>query len=362
MTKRTLLFLSFLLISTSAQAIDFGWLTNSKSDKPVAPADSAKLLTLEPDENEQSPKVAPDGKHLIVIASKDSQSWISRRAIENGDPVNTITEDADAVNSANWEAGGQVTFLSDRAGGLGLWQKAADGKGVLRRAVELNGSIAEPTLLADGSTVAVRLIPDGNKQVQKRNQRENFDNWTHPGFEAHIVRILSNGSEQALSRGVNPAISPDGSWVAFSVASGRSYHLFLMKIDGSELTQLTDSRSVDVQPAWSADGQWIVFTSNRAEPDLRSPSKSNWDIWAISRDGRTLNRLTKDSGRDGAPSVSKNGTVYFHSDRDVSKLDALDHQVKGNTRGFHIWSVKLFAEQATDSPKTAPKETTSPAK
>ena len=358
MSKRILLFICLLFFTTSAQAIDFGWLSG-KSDKPVIPADDAKLLTLEPDQNEQYPKISPNGRHLLVSAADDSRAWISQRATENGDPINTVTEDADAVFSASWNGDNSVAFLSDRAGSLGLWLKAADGKGVLRRALELNGKVAEPILLADGSIIAVRLLADGNR-VERHDPRDNFDNWTNSGYETHIVRVHPSGSEEELGRGVNPALSPNGEWIAFSVASGRSHHLFLMKIDGSELTQLTDSRTVDVQPAWSADGQWIVFTSNRAEPDMRSPDKSNWDIWAVSRDGRTLNRLTKDANRDGAPSVAVDGTIYFHSDRDISKVDALDHQVEGNTRGFHIWSVKLQTPKSEPMAGTPAAKTTKP--
>jgi TolB protein len=158
------------------------------------------------------------------------------------------------------------------------------------------------------------------------------------------VRVDADGSEEILSKGINPAVSPDGKWIVFSMPIGRSWHLFMVRPDGSDLTQLTNERCADVQPAWSADGKWIVFTSNRGQVDLRTPSKNNWDIWAINREGSSLIRLTEDEARDGAPTVAPNGKVYFHSDRKIDRQLQEDRQVKGRSGGFHIWSVQLPKE------------------
>jgi Tol biopolymer transport system component len=76
---------------------------------------------------------------------------------------------------------------------------------------------------------------------------------------------------------------------------------------------------------------------------MRQPKKSNWDIWAIGRDGRNLIQLTQNIARDGAPNVSADGRVYFHSDRKVSSDEQQARQVKGRISGFHIWSVDLPA-------------------
>ena len=48
-----------------------------------------------------------------------------------------------------------------------------------------------------------------------------------------------------------PAVSPDGFWVAFSGGPGAAQSdLYFMRINGSEVTQLTDTESQEFDPAW----------------------------------------------------------------------------------------------------------------
>ncbi|MDT8375159.1 MAG: TolB protein [Mariprofundaceae bacterium] len=336
---------TLLALTPAAQAEDFlDWLKSSTQSKQSQqaghPADQAELLTLEPKESEMYPQISGDGRHLIVTVSQGREGWISRRAVENGDPLNVVTDDVRALDSARWH-GDSVTFFSERAGGLGLWVRSPDGQGVVRRAKELNGQFTQSLLLADGSVIAVRLEATGRKKSSFQRKYDDFENWNVPGFRTEIVHISEHGREKVLSQGTNPALSPDGAWLAFSMPVGRSHHLYMMRVDGSDLTQLTDERSIDVQPTWSADGRWIVFTSNRALADMRKPANNNWDIWAIDRDGRNLSQLTMDAARDGAPAVGANGRVYFHSDRKISKEMKDMRQVKGSTGAFHIWSLPL---------------------
>lgn len=338
-----------MALAPSAHAEDLlDWIETRASDlqhssEADLARDNARLLTLEPGENEMYPKVSPAGKKMLVVSGKRRQVAITLRLVENGDPLNIVVENDDrALNSFAWSGADHMSFLSLRAGGLGVWEKAVDGQGIIRRLHRLQGEITDPVILEDGSLIAVRLLPTSNRK-QKAAKKDGFLNWQTKDGQAHLVHISKEGVETELSAGVNPSVSPDGQQIAFSMQAGRSRHLFTMNVDGSDLVQLTDERSIDVQPAWSPDGKWIVFTSNRSKVDMRRPKKSNWDIWAIGRDGRNLIQLTQDAARDGAPNVSADGRVYFHSDRKISSEEQQARQVKGSTSGFHIWSVDLPA-------------------
>ena len=85
-----------------------------------------------------------------------------------------------------------------------------------------------------------------------------------------IVLIDSRGHQIAnLSRRAGsrdsawaPAWSPDGQWLAFarSTDGRRSFHVYVMRPDGTGLRQLTHGR-YDESPSWSPDGQWIAYQS-----------------------------------------------------------------------------------------------------
>jgi len=335
----------------SAQAANLpNWLDDALAthdqQKATVSEDKAELLTLEKGETEMYPKISPDGKYLLVASRKKNRQVITRRLVENGDPINVVSyDDEQALHSIAWHGDANVTFLSHRADSLGLWQKPVDGGVTQRLNGRLDGELKTPIVLEDGSIIAVRLQRSSQRMgSEKKHSRKNkltFANWKTGKKQPHIVKISPQGVESMLSSGINPALSPDGKRIVFSMQAGRSWHLFMINVDGSDLAQLTESRSVDVQPTWSPDGKWIAFTSNRGNTDMRHANKGNWDIWLIGDDGRNMSRLTTHKAKDGAASFADNGRVYFHSDRKVSKKESAYHQVHAANKGFHIWSVLL---------------------
>ncbi|MDX8395780.1 MAG: TolB protein [Mariprofundaceae bacterium] len=332
--------LAVLAIPSTASALP-DWLSSDEIKKANALKDDAVLLTLESKESEMYPRASKDGNHLLVNVQKRKNKWVSRRLTENGDEINVVSDDPRALDSTRF-SGDHITFLSKRTGTLGLWKKASDGIGIVRRVKELYGNLTQPILLSNGEVIAVRLEMIAKTRGKASGKSDGgFNDWNIPGYRSSIVRIDANGHEESLAYGSNPALSPDGKWLVYSVTAGRSVHLYIMRPDGSDIAQLTTARSVDAQPAWSPDGKWIVFTSNRANVDLKTPSRNAWDLWAIDSEGRQLTQLTEDAGRDGGASVSSNGRVYFHSDRKLSKELRAERQVTGNTGKYHIWSVEL---------------------
>jgi len=343
----------FCSFAPAVQAEDFmNWLEAASSaqsgNSGDIEVDGAELMTLEDRESEMYPKVSPDGKYFLTVSSKKQQYMIARRLVENGDPVNVVIDhDAQVLDSIAWYGDDSVIFLSYRADSLGLWQKPVEG-GVTRRLHgRLDGELRDPVVLEDGSVVAVRLHSASGrmttKYVKPKKPGLSFDNWKMSGKQPHLVKISAEGVEEELAPGLNPSLSSDGEHLVFSMQAGHSWHLFMMNVDGSDLVQLTEGRSVDVQPTWSPDGKWVAFTSNRGDVGARHGNKGNWDVWMISSDGRNLTRLTTDKARDGAPEFAKNGRIYFHSDRKVNKQERTDHQVRGSTQGFHVWSTMLPA-------------------
>ena len=87
-----------------------------------------------------------------------------------------------------------------------------------------------------------------------------------PGAARHGLTV---DDMLAMQRVGEPAVSPDGKWVAYSVrdtdldANKGRFDLWLSATDGSTTRRLTSHPDNDTSPAWSPDGAWVYFQSTR---------------------------------------------------------------------------------------------------
>ncbi len=86
----------------------------------------------------------------------------------------------------------------------------------------------------------------------------------------------------SMKRIAEPALSPDGKWVAYNVttpdvaANRNTTSLMMSPLDGGAARELTSSPSFNGNPAWSPDGKWMAFESSRS---------GTQQIWLLPLDG-----------------------------------------------------------------------------
>ncbi len=70
---------------------------------------------------------------------------------------------------------------------------------------------------------------------------------------------LATGRVTRLTTGLDPALSPDGTQVAFTRGGGAN-GIYLINVDGSNERKIFGERELLRSPKWSPDGRWILFS------------------------------------------------------------------------------------------------------
>ena len=120
--------------------------------------------------------------------------------------------------------------------------------------------------------------------------------------------------------------SDDGEWITYSNGyfageADKQADIWIMRRDGSERVNLTDSDSNDGVAGFSPDGSKLVFRSSRS---------GEFQLYTMDVDGSNVVQLTDNPTRDNFPVFSPTGdAIAFSSDRD-SELDALGYRTFDN--------------------------------
>ena len=185
----------------------------------------------------------------------------------------------------------RIAFVSDRSGDqFDIYILNSDGTNVRRLT-----STSEIEFLVSWSRDGRRIVFDSCGEICAIYAMNDDGDW---------LLNLYGEEDDAF-----PSWSPDGRRIAFTTFMDETIEIFVIDVDGGNLTRLTDNSAVDVFPTWSSDGSKIAFVSDRRDDD--------GDIYVMNADGSNQRRLTDDPAADTLPSWSPNGRkIVFASERD----------------------------------------------
>ncbi len=327
-----------------------------------------------------------------------------------------------------------ISPLAEGPGGEGLGARFAE---VLGRNLTLSGyfQVLEPKAYIEGATpveleqinfanwniLGAKALIKGTVAVSGSTvdvearlfdvaQRAQLGGARYHGSTTEFLRIARRFADDVMKT-ITGELGPFDSRIAFaSRRGGRAKEIFVMSVDGYDVTPITNNRTINLAPSWSPDASSILFTSyqdgnpslfrfdfssqsqqrlssvpglnlgGRWAPDGQTMAISlerggNSDIFLLDSGGRVIKQLTKSPEIDVSPTWSPDGRrIAYVSARtgnpqlyvmnsDGSEDQRLTYQGSYNTspcwspkgdmiayvgrdRGFNIFTINVQTRQA----------------
>lgn len=187
--------------------------------------------------------------------------------------------------------GSHIYFVSDRTRNKEIWVMDADG-GNQRQITRYNSLTIQPAVSPDGSKIA-------------------FTSYlrTNPGifvFSVDPVRDLGFYNQRA-SVNSSPSFTPDGKQIVYSSSApnDRCCRIFIANLDGSGLRPISSAGWIDTEPKVNPKtGAEIAFVSGRSGPQ---------QVYRMSMDGAVVERLTPGEGEASNPSWHPSGQILAYA-------------------------------------------------
>ncbi|MGZ3742433.1 MAG: translocation protein TolB [Pseudobdellovibrionaceae bacterium] len=167
------------------------------------------------------------------------------------------------------------------------------------------------------------FAPD-NKTIYLTISQQGTPDLYKMSFDGTLQGKITNGPNNAMN--VEPAISSDGTKLAFSSDRSGRPMIYTMNTNGSEVKRITFAGVYNSTPSWSPDGKKIAFAGQ---------SEDHFDIFVMNSDGTNMIRLTSARKPNGKwstnedPSFSPDGRFVMYTSNRTGKNQVFISTVDG---------------------------------
>ncbi|RPH36033.1 hypothetical protein EHM92_05190 [bacterium] len=193
--------------------------------------------------NDISPSLSPEDT-TILFASDRSGNWeIYSVRTEGGEPT-ALTAGQGSNSAPSWALEGtKVLFVSTRDAINGeLYLMNPDGSGVER--LTRDSLVKDtPVMTSDGRTALMTVT---------EHDRRGIASVALPGGQVRVLTSLDHNS-------MDPALSPEGTAVAFASDREGRFQIYTMTPDGQDVRRVTADADDNVQPWWLPGQEKMLF-------------------------------------------------------------------------------------------------------
>ena len=238
------------------------------------------------------PYWSPDGSKIVFQSNRlddNSEVYIMD---SDGQHIERITYSEGFDEAPIWSPdGNSILFTTNRDGNHEIYIMDVNGENQ-RNLTDHPAYDGHPNFSQDGQKIifnSSRIMSPNHSVDSSFTRTSNIELYEMNLDGSNVTRVTNYPSWDTY-----PDISPDGTKIAFRRRTvvnimgeeiGNS-EVFIANRDGSEAYNISNHPEHDGWPSWSPDGTKLAFASERERGQ-------NWQIYTIKLDGTELTRLTE---------------------------------------------------------------------
>ena len=239
-------------------------------------------LTFDDSAENYYPWLAPDGRSFVYTSNRSGAYEIYEQDLATGTRLQLTHGTGEPAGSEISPDGKWIVFANDLENYTRIWLMNRDGSDPHQVYGRPGADSLDPTWSPDGSRILfasgagtdkqlMTIAPDGSglQALDTTFRTRGRTDWSHDGdwiasyagspwaWGIYLLHPDGTGLQQMQVGGVAtaPSFSPDSRWVAFTgyldhPNDPNGCEIYVMKLNGSQLTRLTYNNYCDWQPRW----------------------------------------------------------------------------------------------------------------